>query len=191
MKENTYQKKESSGFTLMEVIVVLALFSTLAMGLLGMLLTVYRFTNSTEFTISYKTQEDRVRNFISNIIRQNQVTGAIEIYGEDGAQDHMRMKLADNSGNYAHFFAQDKILYMYVGNEPYKYTLTASEAENKAMPLARDMKSVRFDISEDSDTGNKLLSIKQVSEREVLDISTGGTKDKTVEFEYKINIYTG
>lgn len=190
MELNKDQRKKVSGFTLMEMIIVLALFATLMMGIFGMLFSVYRFTNSTEYTISYKTQEDRVRNFISNIIRQNQVAGAIEVYGPSGARDHMSVKLADEPGKYAQFLMQDKMLYMYVGNEAHKDILTPDEVENKAVPLARDMKSIRFELTDNSDTGQRLLHIEQISERMVFDFGAHGMVDKTNKFDYKINIYT-
>lgn len=190
MRGNPYREKKTLGFTLMEMVIVLALFATLAAGLLGMLFTVYKVTNSTEYTVSYKTQEDRTRNFIGNVIRQNQTIGAIGIYGADSSTDHLRVKLADNSGQYIHFLIQDKILYTYIGNEIQKLTLTDDEKENNAMPLARDIKSVQFNINADSVTGNRLLNIKLVMERSIYDTGTGMITDKSVEFNYKINIYT-
>lgn len=190
MELNAYQRKKVSGFTLMEMVIVLALFATLMMGILGMLFTVYRFTNSTEYAVSYKTQEDRVRNFIANIIRQNQVSGAIEVYGPSGAQDHLSVKLANDTGKYAQFLMQDKMLYMYVGNEAHKNSLTQEEIEKKSMPLARDMKSIQFELTDNDATGQRLLRIEQVSQRSVYNLGSQGIVDKINTFDYKINIYT-
>lgn len=190
MDLNADQREEKSGFTLVEMIIVLALFATLMMGLLGMLLTVYHFTNSTEYTVSYKTQEDRVRNFIANMIRQNQVAGAIEAYGSSGVQDHLSVKLADGSGEYAHFLMQDRMLYMYVGREKEKYSLTQNEIDQHSMSLARDMKSIQFNMTTDDATGNRLLHIEQVGERTVRGLGELGVSTRTNAFDYKINIYT-
>lgn len=170
--------RKNDGFTLMEMLVVVMMVGVLLMVMLSLVTTSVKTMKSMEEDLGQKSQYQRALSFISNTVRRNQKSGAVNIF-DDGKR--VVISLADSSGDNLHYYIEGDKLLMYIGGEKESLpSLSEAEKEKKTMVLAKGIESILFEFESGLVSTKENLRVKY---------STQNNDGTTSVHTDRINIY--
>lgn len=166
--------RKKNGFTLLEMLVVLGVFSTVILAMLSTVTIASRTLRNMENQLMFKNQYGRSIAFIANTIRRNEEDGRITI--ENGGK---RLKVELSGGEKLHYFLDNKRLLMYIGGDDVP-GLSDDVMKSQVMVLAHDVEDILFEWSTEPGV-SRLLTVTY---------SVDSDKDGTLE-EYidGFNVY--
>lgn len=129
------------GFTLIEMIVVLAVLAVFITMMTSLLIVPVKIANSLQYENTGRSASTLLNAHLTQSIRKNGVEGALSIVDEEGFTNVLRIQRQNTSdGAYLYYFYNpaDETIYFQTGNQ-----FTPANLDN-SMIIARQVKSLSF-----------------------------------------------
>lgn len=140
------------GFTLVEMVVVIAILSLVIVMLTSLLIVPSKIASAIKFEGNGRNTSSLINSHISQSIRKNGTSNAVSLVDEQGFKNVLKITCADKTtGESLYYFFKDEMLYFQVGSkfEPNNLEdsmIIGEQVKKISFTLARNNKELRISI---------------------------------------------